>query len=189
MDAIAEEVKDHLPTVRQQPSGLPVFTPEFLARITRIVVFTPLDLAAMQGICDRIMVRLMETWQKRRDKTLSVDPELLERIAQDADAMNKAQNWRLGGRIVRKRIMDCIDIPVQQAASERDEEYRVCKHVRVRLTQPDGVTVEFLPEVPRPAIPDLRVKGTGAESEENAHPVASRVGETNEVSRPGRPER
>jgi len=71
-EEIAGRMKEALGQIRHSKSDRPVFTPEFLARIKRIIVFNPLNRAAMEGISRKLTAELVETWQAKRGKRLGV---------------------------------------------------------------------------------------------------------------------
>ena len=51
-------MKEALSQIRHSKSDRPVFTPEFLARIKRIIVFKPLDRAAMDAIARKLLAEV-----------------------------------------------------------------------------------------------------------------------------------
>ena len=76
IEEIAARMKEALSQIRHSKSDRPVFTPEFLARIKRVVVFKPLDAAAMHAIARKQVSDLARTWAETRGKELRVPPEL-----------------------------------------------------------------------------------------------------------------
>ena len=65
-DEISEHVKNTLSRVRHERSSQPVFTPQFLARIRRILVFAPLNESAMTGICRKQVQTMQSLWKQHR---------------------------------------------------------------------------------------------------------------------------
>ncbi len=148
MDDIASRMKEALAQIRHTKTDRPVFTPEFLARIKRVIVFRPLDRAAMGGICRKLVNQMRDFWRERRNKAIEVSDDLIEHIANEAHACNERSNGREGGRIVRKLLTDLVDVNVQRAISDRPDEYRAAASVKVELTPnhvsgPRSVNVRF----------------------------------------------
>lgn len=137
---IVEGVKEVLPKTRNRTGEL-VFTPEFLARIREIIVFKPLDLAAMEGICRKIPDGRRRFWSEKREKELVVPNDLIVYIARQSHADNDKSNGKEGGRIVAKKISELIEGPIAQEAENRPDAFRACQ--RIELT--------FLP--PGPSLP------------------------------------
>lgn len=133
IDEIRARMKEALAQIRHGKSNRPVFAPEFLARIKRVVVFRPLDVDAMRSIANKLAHETIATWQTKRQRKLVIADHLTEWIAKEADRQNKKSEGREGGRIVRKLFSDWIDAPVQRAVSERPDDYRSCKSLRVEL--------------------------------------------------------
>ena len=71
-------MKEALSQIKHSKSERPVFTPEFLARIKRIIVFRPLDQSAMTGICQKLFAELQHNWQAKRAEPLEISAMLLE---------------------------------------------------------------------------------------------------------------
>ena len=131
MEAITERMKGALSQIRHNKANRPVFSPEFLARIGRVIVFNPLDRQAMEAICRRQIQQMQVVWRESRERTLVVPEALIEYIGRRADEVNRKAEGREGGRIVRKLISDLIESQIQRAASVRTEEYVSCKSVEI----------------------------------------------------------
>ena len=131
MDEIREKVQASLSQIRHSKANRPVFSPEFLARLKRVVVFQPLDQNAMHGICCRLVEKLHRTWRKKREKEIDVPESLIDYIALVAHEKNQRSGGKEGGRIVRRLLSDYVEAPIQQAATERPQEYLQCQRVEI----------------------------------------------------------
>jgi hypothetical protein len=151
-DEIRERMKEILPQIRHGKADRPVFTPEFLARLRRVVVFAPLGAEAMGGIARKQLGELRQTWAARRGKGLAVPEELAAHVAAEAQRLNERSKGKEGGRVVRKLIADRVEAPLQRAISARPADYRACGAVRLELVPPAGGA----PGDPVPA-PEVRV--------------------------------
>src|SRR5205809_2619775 len=100
IDEITWTMKESLSRIRHTKSNRPVFTPEFLARIKRIIVFRSLDGVAMLGICRRLVAGLSREWSLKRQKALRVADALIEAIARRAHEVDAKSQGKEGGRIV-----------------------------------------------------------------------------------------
>ena len=141
MADIAARMKEALCQIRHGKSDRPVFTPEFLARIKRIIVFRPLDRDAMEGICRKLLAEMQNQWEQRRNKRLAVAEELIHSIADQSHRSNERSQNKEGGRIVRKLVAERIEEPIQRAIADRPDEYRRCAAVELsldRATDPEG---------------------------------------------------
>ncbi|MDA8378930.1 MAG: AAA family ATPase [Planctomycetia bacterium] len=135
---IATAVKDLLSRIRHGKSNRPVFSPEFLARVRRLVVFRSLDQEAMVGICRRILAALQSEWQVKRLKALTVPECLIRAIGGRAFALDVKSQGREGGRIVRKLIADVIEARIQHAIGAAPATYRECRTVEITFTPPQS---------------------------------------------------
>lgn len=140
IEEMTARMKETLAQIKHGKANRPVFAPEFLARIKRIVVFQPLDQEAMKGICHKLVDQMQKTWREKRQKTLQIDSGLIEHIADSAHKMNEKSEGREGGRIVRKLIADLIDSAIQRQVSEQPDAYRLCGEVVVQFQPPDNGT-------------------------------------------------
>ena len=136
MEEITRRMKEALSQIRHTKSNRPVFTPEFLARIKRIIVFRPLDEKAMHGITRKLVGEMQAAWREKRGRRLEVPEELVRHIAERAHQVNDKSKGKEGGRIVRKLIAEWIEAAVQRETSERPAEYRACDTVVLKFTPP-----------------------------------------------------
>jgi ATP-dependent Clp protease ATP-binding subunit ClpA len=111
----------------------PVFTPELIARIRRVVVFRPLDLAAMEGICRKEINRQRAFWRDKRDKDLVVAEDILEYVARTGDRLNTQAGGGEGGRIIAKLLGELIEDPITLAERDRSAEFQVCGRIDLRF--------------------------------------------------------
>lgn len=153
MEKIIEAVKQHLSEIRQEHSREPVFPPEFLARITQIIVFKPLDETAMEGICHKLVSQIQKNWQGKREKILTIPESLIKYISRQGMQMNERSGGKEGGRIVRKLLQELVEATIQREAMERDREYRQCQKVELIFMPPPPP----LPQQPPPT-PKVQVK-------------------------------
>ena len=136
MAEISAAVKDHLPTLRHEHSRQPVFPPEFLARIRRIIVFTPLDRAAMVGICRKMLAKRERFWSEKREKRLVIPEALIDYIADVCDAQNRASGGREGGRIVDKKIAELVEDAIVREAKRQQGGYLACRCIELEFHRP-----------------------------------------------------
>ena len=135
-EEMAARMKETLAQIKHAKLNRPVFAPEFLARIKRVIVFQPLSHAAMHGICRKLLREMQQHWLARRDKQLAVDELLVESIGEEAHARNEKSDGKEGGRIVRKLPAEYLEAPVQAAVSDRPAAYTAAVRVRVTAEQP-----------------------------------------------------
>jgi ATP-dependent Clp protease ATP-binding subunit ClpC len=158
-EEIADRMKEALAQIRHGKSNRPVFAPEFVARIKRVVVFKPLDRAAMDGICRKLVREMQRNWLETRRQALEVSDALIDLIAERSHARNEKSDGREGGRIVRKLISELIDTPLQRESTERTDEYRAAETVAVDLHSKNGQETLLDPGAPltSPVPPDQSV--------------------------------
>jgi ATP-dependent Clp protease ATP-binding subunit ClpC len=132
-------MKEALAQIRHSKSNRPVFAPEFLARIKRVIVFQPLGKEAMEGICRKHLRQMQESWRQKRRKELVVPESLLEHIGEESHGRNQKTEGREGGRIVRKLMADLIETPIQRAATADPAAYQTCKSVVLETRCPTPV--------------------------------------------------
>jgi ATP-dependent Clp protease ATP-binding subunit ClpC len=148
-EEIATRMKEALSQIRHTKSERPVFTPEFLARIKRIIVFNPLQQETIEGIARKQVRELCRNWTARRGKELEIPEDLVRHIADEAHRINAASKGKEGGRVVRKLVADRIEAHLQRTIAERPDEYRQCQRVRVGFDaigtdkESDNVVVQF----------------------------------------------
>ena len=63
-EEIATRIKEAMSQIKHGKSNRPVFAPEFLARIKRVIVFEPLGAEAMDGIARILLRQMQQTWQE-----------------------------------------------------------------------------------------------------------------------------
>ncbi|MFO1045209.1 MAG: AAA family ATPase [Planctomycetaceae bacterium] len=132
-EEIENRVRQILSKVRHERSSQPVFTPQFLARIRKVIVFQPLDQAAMHQICQKEAAALALTWLHRREKRLEIGKEVLDDIAVLGHGRNSQSGGREGGRIIRKLLSD-LEARIQKHAALNALAYRSCHTIRVRCS-------------------------------------------------------
>lgn len=132
-EEIAEQVKQGLSRVRHERSSQPVFPPQFLSRIKRIIVFNPLSEAAMIGVAERVCRRMQDLWLRKREKRIEISRELIECIGHEAHRRNASARGEEGGRIVRKLVSDLIESRIQDTAMTDRDAYRRTEIVRVGI--------------------------------------------------------
>ena len=128
---IEDRVRNTLSRVRHERSSQPVFTPQFLARIRKIIVFRPLDAAAMMGICRKLAAALKEAWLRRRDKVLVIADDVVAAVANRGHQLNQKSNGREGGRIIRKLLSELVESRIQRLAVRSPEEYKNSRVISV----------------------------------------------------------
>lgn len=133
LDEITHTMKEVLARTRHSKSNRPVFTPEFLARIKRVIVFKPLDAQAMLGITRKLVADMIDDWAQKRQRRLVVPAAMLDWIAEQAHNANEKSQGREGGRVVRKILAEQIEAPIQRAISEAIEAYRACGSVVIEF--------------------------------------------------------
>lgn len=130
-EEMADRMKETLAQIKHAKLNRPVFAPEFLARIKRIIVFQPLSAEAMRGIADRITQTTIETWRSQREKELEVAEELIAFVADRAHRRNEKSDGKEGGRLVGKLISDLILSPMQRAIADQPQVYASAEKVIV----------------------------------------------------------
>jgi ATP-dependent Clp protease ATP-binding subunit ClpA len=135
-EEITERVKTILSKVKQERSSQPVFTPQFLARLRRVIVFGPLDEQAMIGISRVKLTQMQRLWQQKREKSIEVPESLITHIGRRAHELNEQAQGKEGGRIVRKLITDLVEIRIQQAATQQSADYKKCSRVELGFVEP-----------------------------------------------------
>ena len=150
IDEITSRMKEALGQIRHTKSDRPVFTPEFLARIRRVIVFRPLDKAAFGCIVRKQIARMREEWRDGRNRDLVIEDQLIEAIGAAAAKLDEKSAGREGGRIVRKLVTDWIEAPLQQAMARSADRYMSCRGIRVSMGSP------FDPESGQPPPVEVR---------------------------------
>ncbi|TDB91406.1 ATP-dependent Clp protease ATP-binding subunit [Actinomadura sp. KC216] len=153
-EEIAEAVERRLRETRHPRSGEAVFPPEFLARLRQIIVFRPLDRAAMAGICRHEIDAQRRFWRDRREKDLVVPEALVEYIADRGHAADDAEGGVKGGRIIHRLVSALVKDPIMLAADRAPAEFDRCRRVELRF-RPGGtplVEAVLLEPVERKAV-------------------------------------
>jgi ATP-dependent Clp protease ATP-binding subunit ClpC len=138
-EEIKATMKESLSKIRHAKSNRPVFSPEFLARVKRIVVFRSLDRSAMFGIAKRVAGRLQEQWVTQRQRKLVIEEPVIERISDCAAEMDGRSQGKEGGRVVRKLFADWIESRIQSTIAASFTSYQSCGGVTVSwVSDPAG---------------------------------------------------
>jgi ATP-dependent Clp protease ATP-binding subunit ClpA len=141
IDAIVEVVRNRLTKLKQERSDQPTFSPEFLARIRRIIIFRALTEDGMKGICDRIVERMQKSWLEKREKKIIVSEALKKHIAEQSHVLDEKSGYKEGGRVVRKLVSDLIESAIQNEAERREAEYQACNTIQVGLRAEQKVVI------------------------------------------------
>ncbi|WP_066947838.1 AAA family ATPase [Streptomyces lushanensis] len=143
-EEIVARVKEELLQVGNRARSGPVFSPEFVARIRRIIVFRPLDLDAMTGICRKLVDRQRRFWLDKREKELIVPETLIHYVAGRGHLLNEKSGGKEGGRIIAKILSDLIENPILLEQERREEEFRTCARIELgfRRTGPGEPTTD-----------------------------------------------
>jgi ATP-dependent Clp protease ATP-binding subunit ClpA len=136
-DEVAGRAKEALPQIKHPKLDRPVFAPEFLARVKRVVVFQPLGREAMGGIAGKLVREVQRAWAVSRGKRLVVPDGLVAMIADRAHAANEAAKGREGGRVVRRLVADWVEGPLQRELTRQPDAYRSAPAVALEYTPPD----------------------------------------------------
>jgi ATP-dependent Clp protease ATP-binding subunit ClpC len=151
-DKTATEIADHvrktLSRVRHERSSQPVFPPQFLSRIRRIITFRALSAEAMRGIADILFERMQARWQKSRNKIVSVSKPLQDWIAEEGHRLNELSNGEEGGRIIQKLISERIEYEILKAATACPQQYEGCTEIRLVITE----------QVQEKGVPEIRIE-------------------------------
>ena len=144
----AEKIKQVLSKVRHERSSQPVFPPQFLSRIKRIIVFKPLTEEAMIGITERVCRRMNGRWEQKREKKILVNVEVIEAIGRHAHELNQKSNGQEGGRVVQKLVGDLIERAVQEAASANKNGYLAASEIHAELSC----------DTPQGSVPEVKIR-------------------------------
>lgn len=113
-ETIAKTVKAALYKYQHPETRMPVFTPEFLARIQKIVVFRPLNEDGLRRILDIQLAKKNEQFQKARNKTLDVKEAARSALTAECWQRYDESKGLEGGRVVLKVMVEYIDRLIQQ---------------------------------------------------------------------------
>ena len=152
IEEITRKVRQILTEIKHERTGQRVFTPEFLARLKRIIVFKPLDQKAMEGITRKLIKLMQKIWQEKREKTIIVPDNLIHYLAERSHEENQNSGNKEGGRIVRKKISEWIEANIQREASQREEEYKACNIIELSFLPPGDQTEPFIATEPKIAV-------------------------------------
>jgi ATP-dependent Clp protease ATP-binding subunit ClpC len=148
LEEITTRMKEALAQIRHPKADRPVFPAEFLARLKRVIVFRPLDAAAMGSIARKAVEEIQHTWREKRGKRLDVPDDLIQYVGEQAHLANERSAGKEGGRIVRKLLSDWIEGPLQRQTTQRIDEYRACTSVRLEFVLPTPVDGATQPQTP-----------------------------------------
>ncbi len=155
-EEISSRMKEVLTQIRHSKADRPVFTPEFLARIKRVIVFNSLGRPAMLSIAKKLVGEMQQTWATQRAKTLQVPAALIGHLGEVAHQLNEQSKGKEGGRIVRKLLSDWIEAPLQRAITEGVGEYRDSTDVVIAFTPSEGRLAEGSPPTPSVSVQFIR---------------------------------
>ncbi len=133
---ITTRMKEALGQIRHGKSDRPVFTPEFLARVKRVIVFRPLDRAAMTSIARKQAEDLRRAWAAARGKALEIPDAVAEYVGAAAHRLDERAGGKEGGRVVRKLVSDWVEAPLLRAMAADPDGYRAAVAVTVEFTPP-----------------------------------------------------
>lgn len=128
---IEDRVRGMLGRIRHERSSQPVFTPQFLARIRKVIVFRPLDEAAMESICRKLITNIQRSWLTRREKRIDVSDDVIRIIAKHGHDLNQKSVGREGGRIIRKLLSEHLEGRIQTEATHASAAYALCNRITV----------------------------------------------------------
>jgi ATP-dependent Clp protease ATP-binding subunit ClpA len=128
-EEVTAKVKESLPQIRHGKLDRPVFAPEFLARVKRIIVFRPLGHEAMVGIARKHVRELQRAWAAQRGKQLGVPEALVGAVAGRAHELNEKSKGKEGGRVVRRLVADWVETPLQRELTRQPDAYRMAEVV------------------------------------------------------------
>jgi ATP-dependent Clp protease ATP-binding subunit ClpC len=137
-EEIAARMKEALGQIRHSKADRPVFTPEFLARIKRVIVFRPLDASAMRSIVTKQTADLVRGWTQIRGKQLVIPPGLSDYVGAAAHRLDVRAGGKEGGRIVRKLMADWVEAPLQREISRRPNDYQRSEVVSLDMADRPG---------------------------------------------------
>lgn len=142
-EEISQIVRKTLSRVRQERSSQPVFPPQFLSRMHRIIVFNPLDLDAMIGISERTALKIQEQWKTARNLDLLIGDAVIRSIASQGHSTNEQLHGEEGGRIIRKLYRDQVEHLVFKTCMLNGARVKDAKRIRVDLVS-ESDSVPFL---------------------------------------------
>jgi ATP-dependent Clp protease ATP-binding subunit ClpA len=132
-EEIEDAVREALYGLRGPDRDTPVFTPEFIARIKRVVVFDPLGPEAMLSIASKLTDRKRTSWREKREKELIISEELIRYVAAECHRRNESSGGRRGARDIRPLLADLVDEPLLRAQDHHEEEFRLSPRIELLL--------------------------------------------------------
>lgn len=137
LEEIEQRVTSILSRVRHERGAQPVFPPQFLARIKQIIVFQPLDPAAMKLITAKLAGELQARWLHRRDQQLQFDSGLIDSIGEAAWQLNERNGGREGGRAARKLVATSLEGRLAELAA--DPKSALTRRIRMTLDRQEPI--------------------------------------------------
>jgi hypothetical protein len=108
------------------------------------LIFKPLDRAALEGICGKLVARTRELWRQKREKHVKVPDSLVQYIAARSHEEDRKSGYREGGRIVSKLLAELIEGSIQREAARRSKEYEDATDIELVFLRP-GETSPYQP--------------------------------------------
>ena len=139
-EEMREAVKQSLAKVRHERASQPVFPPQFLSRIRRIVLFGPLNEPAMKEIASLKLTQMQERWAVKRQISLEFDDDLVGCIGRHGNSLNEAAKGTEGGRIIARIISDHVEQRVQEQLLTGG---LAGSRFKIRVTSEEGSPVPF----------------------------------------------
>lgn len=149
-EEINERVKQVLSKVRHERSSQPVFAPQFLSRIKRIMVFNSLGEESMTGIAERRLSYMSKQWNIKRQKTIECAPDIASLIGKKGHELNESANGREGGRIISRLVSDIVESQIQKKAQAEPIAYQTASKIKLSLSDQseddlaDSILIEFI---------------------------------------------
>ncbi len=135
-EEITGRMKEALSQIRRQPSGPAGVHAAVPGPPRRIIVFNPLDRAAMEAIARKLLAETAEAWEAKRGKRLVLPEGLAAYVGERGHQLNEQSAGKEGGRIVRKLLSEWVESRLQRETSQRPEEYKRCRTVTLEFTPP-----------------------------------------------------
>lgn len=140
IETIKSEVKKVLLDYKNKNKR--VFSPEFLARFTDVVIFNPLSLEAMEKITKKQVDRLIKEWQTKRNKKIKVSEPIIKNIARLSYEENEASGGTKGARIITRYVSDLVESKLIDFMVEQKEVYNGISSLEIILEPMDRVVVK-----------------------------------------------
>jgi len=140
IETIKNEVKKVLVEYENEKKQR-VFSPEFLARFTDIVIFNPLSQDAMEKITQKQVDRLIKEWQTKRNKKILVAKSLIELIAKLSYEENEDSGGTKGARIISRYVADLVESKLIEFMVEQTEVYNHSSSIEIILEPTEKVAV------------------------------------------------